>query len=746
MTIKITRQAVLDYMTANPNHTTKKDIARGLGAKGKGRSDLRQILRELEDDGTLERTGRRQWNPADRPPPTGMIIFERIDENGDLVGKCQGDDRTFGPDIIYAGLSGRRREAAPSIGDRALCKITQDENGWSARMIKKLGRARELNTMTGLFTKNAYGGRVVSANRKDKIELLIEGADARNAEDGDLVVAKLKPKPGRRRDFGPKRGEVIEIIGKSGDPRAASLIALHTHGVPTDFPEEVVKEAQTAEATECKREDLTGIQLITIDPPDARDHDDAVFAEETEKGWRVIVAIADVAAFVRPGTTLDQEAWTRGNSTYFPDRVIPMLPEELSADQCSLRENETRACMAVEMMFDRSGRKQSHRFLRGTMRSAAKLSYNEAQNAIDGLAGGKGDDWLDPVLKPLWGAYAALCKARDAREPLDLDLPERKIILTEEGEVHDVGLRERFDAHRLIEEMMIQANVCAAETLEKYRIPLLYRVHDAPSDAKIAALADMLKTMDIKWTRGEKPQTHRFNRLLETVDDSANKDVVTELVLRSQAQAVYDPENIGHFGLNLQRYAHFTSPIRRYSDLIVHRALIKALKLGPDGLTDEAVSGLEEAGDHLTTTERRSMAAERDANDRYLALFLANRVGAEFDGRITGVIGAGLFVRLDGSGADGFVPVRTLSDDYWVHDESHQCLIARGTKKTYELGMRVSVRLAEATPLTGGLTLEMLSKPNITKRKTSATGRPSKSFSAKGKGRGAPKHKKARRR
>lgn len=742
MTFKLTREAVLEYMAANPGQTSKRDIARGLGAKGKERSELRAILKTLENDGTLERTGRRKWNPANQPPPTGIILFERIDSDGDLIGRAQGDNGPFGPDIVYAGVASKRREPAPTIGDRALCKISQDANGWSARMIKKLGQAKELNTLTGLFTRNAHGGRVVSASRKDKHELLIDRSDFADAEDGDLVVARMLPKAGRRRDFGPKRGEVLEVIGKSGDPRAASLIAVHAHGIPTDFPEDVVREAKTAEPTKCKREDLTGLPLITIDPPDARDHDDAVYAEKTKTGWRVIVAIADVAAYVRPGTELDREAWTRGNSTYFPDRVIPMLPEELSADQCSLREKELRACFAVEMIFDTSGHKQSHRFIRGTMRSAAKLSYSQAQNAIDGITGGPGDALLETVLKPLWGAYAALTKARDKRQPLDLDLPERKIEMTDEGEVRAIAVKERFDAHKLIEEFMIQANVAAAETLEKHNSPLLYRIHDAPSEAKLSALAEMLKLMDLKWTRGEKPRTDRFNHLLNDVRGSANEDVVTELVLRSQAQAVYDPDNIGHFGLNLKRYAHFTSPIRRYSDLIVHRALIRALKLGEDGITDDAISRLEEAGEHLTTTERRSMAAERDATDRYLALFLSDRVGAEFEGRITGVIGAGLFIRLAETGADGFVPVSTLSDEYWVHDDVRQCLTARGSGNRFELGMEVSVRLAEATPLQGGLTLQMLSKPKKGNGSSRTAARP-KHRSGPPK---LPKHKRGKRR
>ncbi len=710
MTQTLTRQSVLDFLAANPDVTTKRDIARGLGVKGKGRTELREIIRDLESDGKLERTAKRAWTPAGQPPPTGIVVFERIDSEGDLIGRSVGRDGPYGPDLVFAGIDGKRRETPPGVGDKALCRIYDTDQGWEAKLIKALGQG-ETSTMTGLFsTLRNGGGKVTPANRKDRREVLVEASDRKGAEDDDLVVVRIKA-GGRGRDHGPKLATVVEIIGKASEPKAASLLAIHAHGIPTDFPDEVIKAAKTAKPARAKREDLTRVPLITIDPEDARDHDDAVFAEELPDGWRVIVAIADVAAYVTEGSALDREALMRGNSTYFPDRVVPMLPEELSADACSLREGERRDCLAVEMEFDRSGTKRRHSFIRGEMRSAAKLSYTDAQRAIDGHSGGPGDPFLENVLKPLWAAYGALCKARDKRGPLDLDLPEKRVVLGEDGHVESITTRERFDAHRLIEEFMIQANVCAAESLEKARQPLIYRIHDQPTDAKIAALADFLQSLNIKWPRGEKPQTSRFNRLLGEAASGESKDVVTEMVLRSQAQAIYSPENIGHFGLNLARYAHFTSPIRRYSDLVVHRALIRAHNLGPEGISDEQSARLEEIAEHLSTTERRSMAAEREATDRYLAHFMADRVGAEFEGRIAGLNKAGLFIRLAETGADGFVPISSLSDEYWVHDERTQALVARGSGRRYEMGMTVAVKLLEATPLTGGLLLEMLSKP-----------------------------------
>ena len=732
---KLDRQTVLDFIATHPSAGSKRDIARGLKVSGPDRQILRTILNELESDGTLERTGKRAWSKADTPPTNGIILFESIDEHGDLIGRAMGRDGPFGPPIIYAGLQGKRRGKEPGVGDRALARVRKAGEDYKAVVIKTLAKSDD-QPMTGVYSESHRGGRVTSANRKDKRDFLISPEDKNGAKEGDLVLAE--PKQGK--EHGPKRGVVKRVLGRIDDPRAASLLSIAAFDIPTEFPEDVLKQAREATPSKAPREDLTQIPLITIDPHDARDHDDAVWAEELSDGWRVIVAIADVSAFVTDGSALDREAWKRGNSTYFPDRVVPMLPEELSADACSLREGENRACMAVELIFDKAGTKRSHRFIRGTMRSAAKLSYEEAQAAIDGNPNGKGAEMLEPVLKPLWGAYAALTAARERRGPLELDLPERKVIIGKDGRVEAIRIRERFDAHKLIEEMMIQANVAAAETLEKAKHPLLYRVHDQPTDAKIAALADFLKTMQIKWPLGERPQPSRFNKLLLDHAGTESSNMISEIVLRSQSQAVYAPDNLGHFGLNLKKYAHFTSPIRRYADLIVHRALISAMELGDDGLSDKAALQLEETATHLVTCERRSMAAERSATDRYLALFLADRVGAEFEGRITGVTRAGLFVRLDETGADGFLPISKLSDDYWVHEEAAQSLVARRSGKRFELGMRVRVELAEAAPLTGGILLKMLSAPKPGKAWKHGD-KPTRSGSTSNSGKGRKKSK-----
>jgi ribonuclease R len=456
---------------------------------------------------------------------------------------------------------------------------------------------------------------------------------------------------------------VVERLGKAEDQRNVSLIAIHQHGIPDEFGRDVMQAAEQLDELQPPkgRTDMRTLPLVTIDPPDARDHDDAVWAAPDDDpanpgGFKAVVAIADVAAYVRPGTPLDREARLRGNSVYFPDRVVPMLPERLSTDLCSLRGNEDRPAFACFMTFDKHGRKTSHRFDRIWMRSAAKLSYAQAQAAIDGNPDDITGPLLEPVLKPLWMAYKALKAARDKREPLELDLPERKLILNEDGEIERVITPIRLDAHKLIEEFMIQANVSAAETLEAGKSPLLFRVHDAPSPEKVDALAQFLATLDMSVPKGQVMKPQHFNSILARARGGPNEELVSQTVLRSQSQAIYSPDNNGHFGLNLRRYAHFTSPIRRYADLIVHRALISALKLGDDGLSQFDIDNLEETAGLLCLAERRAMVAERETTDRLIAHFLRGQVGADFAGRITGMVQAGLFITLEQSGADGFIP------------------------------------------------------------------------------------------
>ena len=507
------------------------------------------------------------------------------------------------------------------------------------------------------------------------------------------------------------------VVARLGDPTAAkavSLIAIHQHGIPDHFPDEVMAEADGMQPAGLDgREDLTHLPLITIDPADARDHDDACWAQadtaaDNPGGHVIWVAIADVAHYVTPGSHLDNEARKRGNSTYFPDRVVPMLPDRLSGDLCSLHEGVPRATIATQMRISEAGELIGYSFHRGLMKSRASLHYEEVQEAMDGAPNDRVAPWMEEVIRPLYAAYDALRRARETRQPLDLDLPERRIILSDAGEVTSVAFKERLDAHRLIEEFMVLANVAAAKALEVQKTPLLYRVHEEPAADKLEALRETAEASGFKLAKGQVLKTRTLNSLLKQAEGTDEQELINLATLRSMTQAYYSPKNFGHFGLALRSYAHFTSPIRRYSDLIVHRALISAYGWGEDGLTPADIEGLDPTAKAISDTERRSMTAERDTADRYLAAFLQDKVGADFTGRVSGVQSFGLFVRLDETGADGMIPVRSLGGEYFRFDREAQTLTGAESRTELGLGQRVTVRLAEAAPVTGGLILELL--------------------------------------
>ncbi|MEE2525128.1 ribonuclease R [Hyphobacterium sp. HN65] len=728
----LNRDSVLEAIRLGQGEFGKREIARALRLKGDDKIALKFCLRELLDEGLIRKEGRSAFALTEALPSVTVVIIHDRDNDGELLARPE-KSRDDPPIIRMApgeGAGGRGHPAL-GVGDRALVRLfPEDDGSYEARLIRKLGQSA--HKILCVLKKGRGQPRLKPVDRRAKNELLPAKGEAEKAKDGDLVLCRL----GREHRHGLKTAIIEEVIGDANSPRAGSLIALHSHGIPTGFGDEELAEVQQLKpVTIGDRTDLRDIPLITIDPIDARDHDDAVWAAPDDDpknpdGWRVIVAIADVAAYVKPGSALDRGALKRGNSVYLPDRVVPMLPERLSNDLCSLRELEERPCMAVEMIFDANGHKCRHHFIRGWMKSAAKLAYDHAQAAINGHPNDKTGPLLEPVLKPLWGAYRALAKARKERGPLEIDAPERKVRIGEDGHVTRIETRDRFDAHKLIEEFMIQANVCAAETLEQKGRPLIYRAHEPPSLEKMESLADFLSTIDMKWSKGEPPRPDRFNRLLEQARGGEHYETVNEVVLRSQSQAVYSVENPGHYGLNLRRYAHFTSPIRRYADLTAHRALIRGCKLGKDGQTDAEASQLEAIAEDISTLERRAMAAERDATDRFIAQFLAERVGSEFEGRITGVTRFGCFVRLEETGADGLVPVSRLGQERFFHDEALHALVGNETGNMYRLGMPVTVRLDEATPITGGLLFEMLTPPERgpKRRRGAQRGRPKPAF------------------
>jgi ribonuclease R len=660
-------------------------------------------------------------------PPVFAAEITGRDRDGELLARpleWDGDDTP----VLRLNVS-RREKIQPGVGDQVILKIDRlgrgkHQDDLYARVIKVLA-ARAQQTIGVFRAHGGGGGRLVPIDKKALgREIIIDAHDTKGAEDGELIAVETI----RESRLGLKTARVVERLGDVSSEKAASLIAIHAHGIPHVFPESVIAAADAVQpATLEGREDWRKLPLITIDPADAKDHDDAVHAladpdPNNAGGFILSIAIADVSAYVTPYSALDDEAVLRGNSVYFPDRVVPMLPERISNDLCSLVPDKDRPALAVRVVIAADGRKIAHSFHRVMMRSAAKLAYEEAQAAIDGRTEARTLPLLDAVLKPLWAAYAALKAARDSREPLDLDLPERKILLDSEGRVADVVVRERLDAHRLIEEMMILANVCAAETLIDKRQPLVFRIHDAPSLAKMETLRTFLKTLDIDLPKAGALKPALFNRTLAFVAGSEHGALINDMVLRSQSQAEYSPDNIGHFGLNLRKYAHFTSPIRRYADLVVHRALIRSLGLGLDGLPDTTLEQLRAIGTKISATERRAMVAERDTYDRLIAAHLKDHIGATFAGRISGVTKSGLFVKLAKTGADGFVPVATLGADFFRYDEAAQAMIGERTGEGFRLGDTVEVRLAEALPMAGALRFEILSKGSYMKAVDSKRG------------------------
>ncbi|MEP1934850.1 MAG: ribonuclease R [Roseibium sp.] len=712
------REDILAFVADNPGRAGKREIARHFGIIGGARIHLKKMLKDLSEEGLVEKRKKRIIRPGDLPPVFVANLIAR-DVDGELLGiPVDWDDEAGDPPKILV-LPAKSKGPQPGMGDRALIRLTQAETGpeasHAARVLKVLEKKQ--GAILGILRKRD-GDRppyLEPIDRKQR-ELDVDVSDLKEADDGDLVSVQVT-RSGR---YGHPVASIVERFGSMHSEKAVSEIALQSQGIPHVFPASVEAQAESAKPVEKpgKREDWRQIPLITIDPPDAKDHDDAVYAEvdedpDNEGGVIIYVAIADVAHYVTPGSPMDREAYLRGNSVYFPDRVIPMLPERISNQLCSLREKEDKPAMAVRMIFDKTGRKQSHTFHRVLMRSAAKLSYLQAQKAIEGITDEKTDTLVDGVLKPLWAAYEILKRGRDAREPLELDLPERKIKLKEDGTVDHVFVPDRLDAHKLIEEFMIQANVAAAETLEKKKTALLYRIHDASTPEKLENLKEFLSTINMKLPSSGGLRPSVFNGILAKVKDTPQAHLVNEVVLRSQAQAEYNPQNIGHFGLNLRRYAHFTSPIRRYADLIVHRGLISALGMGNDGLPENIEGKLEAIGAEISAAERRAMLAERDTIDRLIALWMSDQIGATFKGRIAGVIKSGMFIRLEETGADGYVPASTIGRDYYRFDEGSHALIGDRTGETYQLGDNVEVKLTDAAPFAGSLTFEIASPGRI---------------------------------
>ena len=692
------REKIIDFITTSETTAGKREIAKAFGLHGADKIALKALLKDMADEGLIDSApGRAFHKMGGLPKVTVLRIVDVVDgevfaipENWQAEGKPPPRLRVIE----------RSKRGALGMGDRILARTEEAGSGHVAHPLKKLEREEDL--ILGVVEKQGDCFWLKPVDKRERRETLI--SDLGLATAGDLVLAE---KTGRAPRISAR---VTQVLGDPFAPKAFSLIAIHKHGIPDVFAQDVIDEAAHI-ATQAlgDREDLRHLPIVAIDPSDARDHDDAVWAEaDGEGGFKAIVAIADVSYYVRPGSALDREARKRGNSVYFPDRVVPMLPEELSADICSLVEGKDRAALACHLTINKVGKVTASRFTRAVIKVAATIAYEDAQAAIDGAE----HPLLESALKPLWACWTLLAKARAAREPLDLDLPERRVMLDEAGRISSIALRERLDAHRLVEDYMIAANVAAAKALEAKKAPCMYRVHEPPSREKLTALKDYLATFDVPFALGQVVTPKVFNHLIARVGEQDYKQQVMEQILRSQTQAYYSPVNQGHFGLSLGSYGHFTSPIRRYADLIVHRSLVSGYQLGDGGLSGDQAAKMAPIGTAISALERRAMEAERDTVDRYVAAYLAEKVGELLETRITGITGFGFFATVVGLGGDGLVPVSTLGAEYFRHDAASQTLTGSDSGETYNIGQRLQLRLVEANPISGALRFELAEGAN----------------------------------
>jgi ribonuclease R len=681
--------------------------------KRKDRVDFKKILKEMDFSHIPQKKLKRNPIRPDKSPLLHKGTIIAITQEGDLL--CQMEEESQEKKVLVPLPFKEKLRLSAKVGEQVILKISH--NG--VNLVRKLGEKPEV--ILGVFHVFSEENVVVPVSKKIRERYIIPPMYSLNAQTGDLVEIKLlSPSPYKK-----ALGEVIRILGSIREPKSMSLIAIHTYDLPFQFPDSALHLAKKAKIPSMEgRTDLCDIPFVTIDDEDARDFDDAVWAEpDTDPtnpgGWHLIVAIADVSYYVKADDPLDREAFKRGNSVYFPDRVIPMLPEELSNHLCSLKPNTKRGCLAVHLWINQNGKLLNHQFVRGIMKSVKRLTYQETQEAFEGGKTRLTPSFIQDIICPLYGAYSALLKAKLKRSPLNLELPEEKIYLNEEGKITRISPRPRFDSHRLIEEFMITANVAAAVSLDNTHTLCMYRIHDKPSLEKLESLREFLQGVNLTLPKGQVPRPSLFNKILIKAKETPYEHAVNELVLRTQAQAVYSPANIGHFGLCLPRYAHFTSPIRRYADLLVHRGLIAALNLARTEEFSYSYEHFRNIGEHISMTERRAAAAENETIDRYVSAYLSENKGKSFDARITGVTDFALFVRIEEQGAEGIIPIRLLGSDYFIYDRQSHQLKGRRTKQVYALGEKIKVNLVDADPIKGSITFSPISfkKPSLKLKK-----------------------------
>jgi len=708
------RKQILDFIASSDQPAGKREIARAFGLSGQDKIELKRLLKDMADEGLIDSSPGRAFHQAGGVPKVTVLRVAAVDDGGAVWAVPEQWHAETPPPRLRVVERGKR--SALGIGDRVLARTGQKGETFIAHPMKKLERAAEL--VLGVVRRDGDRFWLSPVDKRERREMFI--ADVKDAEAGDLVLCEVTGRPPRT------SARVDAVLGDPFAPKSFSLIAIHKHGLRHEFAQEAIDEAhRVAKLPLGEREDLTHLPIVAIDPEDARDHDDAIWAEpDGEGGWNAIVAIADVSFYVRPGSALDREARARGNSVYFPDRVVPMLPEELSADICSLKAGEDRAAMACHLKIGGDGALKSWRFSRAKVRIAANIAYEDAQAAIDAaeeeridvsspvcfmppVEGPLPQELVDHALKPLWGCWRALLAARNRREPLELDLPERRVMLDEKGRITSIAPRDRLDAHRLVEDFMIAANVAAARALEGKKAPVMYRVHEPPSREKLVALKDYLATFGIEFALGQVIKPGTFNRIIDRLEGADGREDIMEQLLRTQMQARYGPERLGHFGLALATYAHFTSPIRRYADLLVHRSLVSGYKLGDGGLPPGEEERFEQIGEQISMLERRAMEAERETVDRYVAAYLADQVGQLVECRISGVQPFGFFATVEDLGGDGLLLARDLGREYFRYDEGAKQLVGEESGDVYRIGQRLTLRLAEANPVSGSLRFEL---------------------------------------
>jgi ribonuclease R len=708
------RKQILDFIASSDQPAGKREIARAFGLSAQDKIDLKRLLKDMADEGLIDSSPGRSFHQAGGVPKVTVLRVQAVDDSGHAFAVPEQWHAETAPPRLRVMERGKR--SALGIGDRVLARTEQKGEQWIAHPLKKIERSAEL--VLGVVKREGERFWLSPVDKRERREFSI--SDMKDAQAGDLVLCEVSGRPPRA------SARVDAVLGDPFAPRSFSLIAIHKHGLRHEFAREAIEEAYRVSKLRLgEREDLTRLPIVAIDPEDARDHDDAIWAEaDGEGGWNAIVAIADVSYYVRPGSELDREARARGNSVYFPDRVVPMLPEELSADICSLKAGELRAAMACHLKIAKDGTLKSWRFARAKICVAANIAYEDAQAAIDAageerievsspvcfmppVEGPVPQELVENALKPLWACWRALFTARHKRDPLELDLPERRVMLDEKGRITSIAPRDRLEAHRLVEDFMIAANVAAARAIEAKKAPVMYRVHEAPSREKLVALKDYLATFGIEFALGQVIKPGTFNRVIERLGDSDGREEIMEQLLRTQMQARYGPERLGHFGLALATYAHFTSPIRRYADLLVHRALVSAYGLGEGGLPPGEDERFEAIGAQISMLERRAMEAERETVDRYVAAFLADQVGQLVECRITGVQPFGFFATVEDLGGDGLLLAKDLGQEYFRYDEAARALVGDATGETYRMGQRLTLRLAEANPVSGGLRFEL---------------------------------------